>query len=134
MDDNTPKMLDIDDLSGPIITNNLERKRRITVRYVREDIKATLRKVKIYFFGAPLNIQLLDLSTKGALVSTDRKIRINKKITLFLEFEDGQTFEIEAKVVRMDAFSANTYGIKFGKYNDALGDYILKTQTNLIFK
>ena len=134
MPDYPQETLDIDELSGPVISDDLETNRRITVRYVREDIKASLSNVKIHFFGAPLNIQLLDLSTKGALVASDRKIRKNKKLTLILEFEDSRTFEIEARIVRLDAFIPNTYGIKFNKYNDALGDYILKTQTNLVFK
>jgi len=134
MPGNTQETLDIDNLSGPVISNDLEANRRITVRYVREDIKASLSNVKIHLFGPPLTIQLLDLSTKGALISSDKKIRKNKKLTLVLEFEDNRTFEIEARIVRLDAFIPNTYGIKFNKYNDELGDYILKTQTDLIFK
>ena len=134
MPDNPQETLDIDNISGPVISSDLEANRRITVRYVRGDIKASLSNVIICFFCAPLNIQLLDLSTKGALISSDRKIRKNKKLTIILEFEDGNTFEIKAKIVRLDTYRPNTYGIKFDKYNDALGEYIFKTQTNLIFK
>ena len=134
MPGNTQETLDIDNLSGPVISDDLEANRRITVRYVRGAIKASLSNVIICFSCAPLQIQLLDLSTKGALISSDRKIRKNKKLTIILEFEDGRTFEIKARIVRVDAFSTYTYGIKFDKYNDALGDYIFKTQTNLIFK
>ena len=134
MPDYNQETLEFDNISGPVISDNLETNRRITVRYVREDIKASLSNVKIHLFGPPLTIQLLDLSTKGALISSDKKIRKNKKLTLVLEFEDNRTFEIEARIVRLDAFIPNTYGIKFNKYNDELGDYILKTQTDLIFK
>ena len=131
---NTQETLDIDDIFCPVSSDDLEANRRNTVRYVRGDIKASLSNVITCFFCAPLQIQLLDLSTKGALIFSDRKIRKNKKLTFILEFEDGRTFEIKARVVRLDAYRPNTYGIKFDKYNNALGDYIFKTQTNLTFK
>jgi hypothetical protein len=101
---NTQETLDIDNIFGPVNSDDLEANRRITVRYVRGDIKASLSNVIIFFSCAPLQIQLLDLSTKGALISSDRKIHKNKKLTLILEFKDGRTFEIKARIVRLDAF------------------------------
>ncbi|MCK5662647.1 MAG: PilZ domain-containing protein [Thiotrichaceae bacterium] len=134
MPDNPQETLDIDNLSDLVISDDLEANRRTAVRYVRGDIKASLKICINILFVHHCNIQLIDLSTKGALIFSDSKIRKNKKLTLILEFEDGRSFEIKARMVRLDTCRPNTYGIKFDKFNDALGEYIFKTQTNLIFK
>ncbi len=116
------------------LTDAINSNRRRTVRYIRKDIKACVNKVKFFRFGKPYAIDLHDLSTRGAFISLDKKLNINKKLTLILIFEDGKQFEIPAKIVRKEGVKKYRYGIKFDKYQNDLGDYLLKTQTNLIFK
>ncbi len=113
--------------------------RRIGVRYVREDIAASVCKISIYFFGFGFSkdiiVELIDISSKGVLISTNKKLRINKKITLTLKFEDNKTFTLKAKIIReVLGVPHNQYGIKFDRLSNELGDYLLETQRKLVFK
>lgn len=113
--------------------------RRIGVRYVREDIAASVCKISILIFGIgftrEITVELVDISSKGVLIATTSKLRVNKKITITLKFEDNKTFTIKAKIVRgVLGPIQNQYGIKFDRLNNDLGDYLLETQNKLVFK
>jgi len=117
--------------------NNLDlpvNNRRKVVRYVREDIDATLEKVRLFGKNRSVTSKLLDISTKGALLATSQKLRINAKIILHLVFDTGMTFAIEGKIIHRISASEPTYGISFKQFNSDLGDYLLDTQTDLVFK
>jgi len=109
--------------------------KRTCVRYIRSDIKATVRSNGLFNFGGEIPVDLIDVSSKGALIATVKKIGINQKVTLSLCFDAGQTYKIKAKVVY--AVTAPTdfrCGIKFDHYNNELGDYLFETQDKLLFK
>ncbi|MDD5580885.1 MAG: PilZ domain-containing protein [Methylobacter sp.] len=108
---------------------------RITTRYIRDDIKALVFTTGLLNFGhRRIRVDLIDISSKGVLISTSKKLGINKKVILALKFGCGNTFKINAKIVRKSDSSNYQYGIKFDQYNNALGDYLLETQSKLIFK
>jgi hypothetical protein len=115
-------------------TKDLPENKRYAVRYIRTDIKASIIKVRLFRVGKPMGLDLLDVSSKGALISTGKKIRKNKKITLILEFDDGKVFEISSKIIRLEKNQVYRYGIEFNRFNHDLGDYILETQDDLVFK
>lgn len=125
-------LFDIDFSEAPI-TN-----KRVATRYIREDIAASVCKISWFNFGFRFNkdifVELIDISSKGVLITTSQKLPINKKITLTLTFEDLKSFIIQAKVVRKALADQTQYGIKFDRTNDALGDYLLETQRKLVFK
>lgn len=126
---------DLPDLDETIDITKIDVKnRRITTRYVRSDVKASVSKIKLFRFSKPIVIELFDLSTRGALISVDMDIKLNKKITLILFFEDGKEFHIPAAIVRKTTGDKSIYGIKFNRYDNELGEYLLKTQTQLVFK
>jgi len=108
--------------------------RRKAVRYIREDIDATLEKVRLFGKNRSITSKLLDISTKGALLATSQKFRINTKVVLHLVFNTGMTFAIEGKIIHRVSASKPTYGIEFKRFNTRLGDYLLDTQTDLVFK
>jgi hypothetical protein len=85
-------------------------------------------------FGKTTDVDLIDISCSGVMISTLQKLRINKKITLKLLFRAGKLFEINAIVARRSDSSRNEYGIKFDQYNNELGDYLYETQERVIFK
>jgi hypothetical protein len=114
-------------------TKDLPENQRFAVRYIRTDIKASVLKAILFGIGRPVGLELVDISSKGALISTTKKIRKNKKITLILEFADGKTFKISSKIVRLVKNKMYQYGVKFDRFNDDLGNYLLETQENLIF-
>jgi hypothetical protein len=111
---------------------------RIAVRYIREDISATVCKISLFRLGFPfakdILAELVDISSKGVLIASNKKLKVNKKIILTLTFEDAKTFKIPSKIVRQSPTDNNHYGIKFDRLNNELGDYLLETQSKLIFK
>lgn len=123
-----------DDIFNLDFTKDLPENNRFAVRYIRTNIKASILRVRLFGLGKPLGLELLDISSKGALISTNKKIRKNKKITLILEFEDGKTFEISSKIVRLEKDQTFQYGIKFDRFNHDLGNYLLETQDELVFR
>ena len=123
-----------DDIFNLDFTKDLPENNRFAVRYIRTNIKASVLKVRLFGLGKALGLELLDISSKGALISTNKKIRKNKKITLILEFEDGKTFEISSKIVRLEKDQTFQYGIKFDRFNHDLGNYLLETQDDLVFR
>lgn len=108
--------------------------RRKVVRYVREDIDTTLEKVRLFGKNQSVASKLLDISTKGALLATSKKLRINAKVILHLVFDTGMHFAIEGKIIHRISASEATYGIEFKQFNSDLGDYLLDTQTDLVYK
>ena len=119
-------------------TKDPESNKRIAVRYVREDIAASVCKISLHFFGfrftKDILVELIDISSKGVLIATNKKLKVNKKIILTLTFEDSKTFKINAKIVRKAPGQENHYGIKFDRFNNDLGDYLLETQRKLVFR
>ncbi|WP_331820298.1 PilZ domain-containing protein [Methylobacter sp. Wu1] len=107
---------------------------RITTRFIRKDIKVTFSKNGLFSFGRETPADLIDISSKGVLIRSHKKLDIRDEITLELKFDSGKTFKIEGIVVRKPTLSNIRYGIKFKRYNDELGDYLLETQKELIFK
>ena len=119
-------------------SDDLKKNNRVAVRYIREDIAASVCKIRLFNFGFLINreilVELIDISSKGVLISTNKKLPLKKKITLTLKFEDTKTFQIKACVVRKTPALEYQYGIKFDRLNNELGDYLLETQRKLIFK
>jgi hypothetical protein len=124
--------------AGPGVRGRVANQRR-TVRYIRKDIKAWIRRESWFDalgldrFRKEIPAELLDISNRGCLLGCSAKLSVPTKITVLLMFETGMHFEIKAMVVRK-AEGRNQYGIKFARYNDDLGEYMLKTQTELTFK
>lgn len=114
--------------------------RRVATRYIRNDIQAIFFKIDFMtrfgfnFFRRLIRVQLLDISTRGILISTDQKLKTGTKIVLGLKFKSGQTFRIKAAIVRKAAESDYEYGIKFNECHNELGDYLVSTQSELKFR
>jgi hypothetical protein len=109
-------------------------KLRKSVRYVRNDIDALLYSARLFRSSTPFEIELLDISTRGAHIASKRKLNVNAAYILKLTFKDGETFEISGKVVHKNLSAEGSYGFQFNAYQDELGNHLLKTQTELIFK
>ena len=109
--------------------------KRTSIRYIRSDIRATVRNTGLLKFGAEIPVDLIDVGSKGALIATEKKIGVNQKIMLSLLFNSGRTYTIKAKVVHVvKASKSFRYGLKFDHYNNELGDHLFETQDKLLFK
>lgn len=119
-----------DELDQDISLESLGSNQRIAVRYKRRDIKAIV-KVRSLLFPRLQQVILHDISSKGAAVLSPKKFSIKSRVCLYLQFEDGKRFEIDAVVVYSN--NAQKYGLKFDKYHEALADHLLDSQTDLTF-
>ena len=122
-----------DEIFGMLITDEQTNNHRSAVRYVRNDITVSLRMLGLIKLSKKIPVELLDISSKGIAIECENKLRLNKKIILELIFSDNQKFSIDAKIV-YQAENKKYYGIKFDGYNHKLGDYLLASQNDLIFK
>jgi hypothetical protein len=94
-------------------------------------------KTNPIIFGKEIFIELaelLDINCRGALITTHSIFRVNEKITLHLKFKSGRAFKINGIIAHRTVLEPCQYGIKFNRYNDELGNYLLETQSKLIFK
>lgn len=107
---------------------------RIATRFVREDIDASISDLSFLSRSKAYPVHLMDITSKGVLIKSDKKLNINQSLTLKLKFLTGKEFIIKAKVVRVADSANSQYGLKFDRYNNELGDYLLDTQTKLVFK
>jgi len=131
--------LEHDDLGIDPTMKNYNNQRK-TIRYIRGDISASIHKRDIFggynLFGYsnPIEVKLLDVSSKGALISSPKKINLNKKINLVLIFNCNKKFTIPSKIIREETYAKKIYGLKFNHVRHDLGDYLLETQTKLVFQ
>lgn len=128
-----------DDLGIDPTMEDYDNKRK-TIRYIRNDIEASINLANIFggyrslSYNRQIEVKLLDISSKGALIASPKKIRIDKKIILTLIFKGQKKFEIFSKVIREEVYAEKTYGLTFDKVNHDLGDYLLESQTELVFQ
>lgn len=116
--------------------------KRKSVRYVRKDITAFICQADIFgcysLFSSSraIRVKLLDISSRGVLLGGPSKLvlKINQKVMLILIFNSNRKFEISARVMHQLVRGRRFYGVKFDKPNDELGDYLLETQEDLVFK
>ncbi len=119
-----------DELDREIDMDSSFLNKRIAVRYRRSDIKAVI-KINSAFFPRLIPVALIDISSKGAAIQSNKKLKKKARISLYLLFNDGQRFTIDGTVAHTSA--APRYGIKYDAINPALAEHLLHTQTDLIF-
>lgn len=107
---------------------------RSAVRYIRNDISTSIKKIGFFSSSKFIPINLLDISSKGIAVECEKKLTINKKIIIRFIFKDRKKFIISAKVVYQSQINKKNYGIKFERYHHELGDHLLHTSNDLVFK
>lgn len=115
-----------------------ETNRRKSVRYVRNDIGASIRKIGLFNFTFTAkrdkSVKLIDISSRGVMIATNMRLATNKKIVLTIRFADFKEFEVPGKIARRAVGELQIYGIKFDHINDELADHLLATQRKLTFK
>ena len=114
--------------------------RRKSTRYLRSDIGITIRKVGVFKISflqhSDIPVKLIDISSRGVgvLIATQLRLSINKKVSLIIRFSDFREFEVGGTIVRKSMGETHIYGIKFDTVNNDLANYLLKTQTKLVFR
>jgi len=110
--------------------------RRKTVRYVCHDLRAELvTEGWLGFTKKTCAVELSDLSSRGALIRCEETLRPDMQILLHLFFADGKHFVVPGQIVRSaEKKQTPFYGVRFKSYQHDLADYLLKTQTDVVFK
>lgn len=108
---------------------NLHTNKRSSIRYRRHDIRAVI-KIHSLFYPRLQPVVIQNISSRGAAIVSGKPLKENAKVTLYLLFSCGKRFSIEAVIVHNRA--KPKYGLKF-ESNNELGEFLLKTQTNLDF-
>jgi hypothetical protein len=120
---------DFDELDQVIDIDCLLLNNRISVRYRRSDIKIII-KTHSLLFPRLIDAKLVDISSKGIAIHSQKKLRVNSRVSIFLQFNDGKRFTVLATVSNK---TIPRYGLKFDSYQTELADYLLATQTDLTF-
>jgi PilZ domain len=111
---------------------------RIAIRYVQDDFTAILCTISLLSYGFLLNkeftVDLLDISSKGLLIATDKKLRVNQTVNICLKFDNGREFKRHGKIVHRADGIICRYGLKFDRLSNSLGDYLLAEQKKFAFK
>ena len=134
MADSDKKIEFQNDLFAPDFSPYLTDNERKTIRYIRNDVKVSLLYGNILGIKKNRLTTLNDISTKGTLVTATQKLSLNKKVIVVITFGDGKVFRINGKIIRQCPTAPHRYAIQFDKQENALGDYLLKTQTDLTFR
>lgn len=122
-----------DEIFSMFLSEEHANNQRIAIRYVRTDIRAAIIFTSFLIFTKRRPVKLLDIGCKGVAIESKKKLPLKKKVMLKLLFPDKKLFTIPATIVRQSD-NKQHYGLKFDKYNNELGDYLLFTQKDLIFK
>lgn len=109
---------------------HLHTNKRSSIRYRRHDIRAVI-KIHSLLYPRLQPVVIQNISSKGAAIVSGKALKDNGKVTLYLLFSCGKRFSIEALIVHAKA--KPRYGLKFLANNNELGEFLLKTQTNLDF-
>ncbi|MFW5442988.1 MAG: PilZ domain-containing protein [Methylococcaceae bacterium] len=113
--------------------NLLKKNHRVAVRYIRNDIKASFSNLGLLGFSKYIPVKLLDISSKGVAIEYPKNLPLKKRITLDLLFEDNKKFSITAEIIRR-ASDKIQYGLAFDRFHHDLGDYLVYSQNELIFR
>ncbi|MDP2901910.1 MAG: PilZ domain-containing protein [Methylovulum sp.] len=107
-------------------SQTLLKSHRIAAGFIRDEITASVNIGGLFGFGRTIPVDLMDITSKGALISAGQKLGINKKIKLALYIKSGKAFVINAVVARHTSVTDNEYGLKFDRHNNELEAYLLE--------
>jgi len=120
-----------DEIFGSTASGQPATNHRSAVRYVREDIIVFVILTNWLGLSKKKPVKLIDISSKGIAVESNQILAIKKQVSLELCIQNKQ-FLIPAIVIHR--MGLNQYGLRFSQFNHELGDYLLLSQSELIFK
>lgn len=104
-------------------SNSFEKNRRKTVRYEFQGVKGYLKKNSVLGFKQNLSVEIQVISSKGALIKLEKKLKLNEKIVLEIQLGSRHVFIIPAKVVRQKSDMA--YGLVFEDFQYKVPEYLI---------
>ena len=111
-----------DDIFAPIKTGAIANQRK-TIRYISSSNTATVSIKSIFRSRKCIDTKIINISSKGARISSEYKFSKKTKIILNLKTKDGTTWKISAKIAHL--YSNMEYGITFASIQHDLIDQIM---------
>jgi len=100
-----------------------EKNRRDTVRYAFQAVDGCVKKDSLLGFNQRLPISIEAVSSNGALIKMEKKLKLKGKVTLEIQLDSQKIFIIPARVIRKN--SSQTYGLAFSDYQHKLTEYLI---------
>jgi len=108
--------------SFPIIKNLLDNK------------DVALDKLYLYESNKQIPAKFRNFHSSSVKILTHTPLDTKKQHSLIFILSNGDKYNTLTQITDYQQHKYNNYGIKFDKANDELGEYILETQTDLVFK
>jgi len=110
-------------VSSAVVAQN---EKRGDERYAGQNFIAWARPIGFFDRSSLKRACLLDFSVSGVGLVCSKKLEVNKKVLLQLEFSDGATFDVKGVVVRNEASpipaAGFMCGIRLNELNQSLRD------------
>ena len=116
-----------DDIFADIEESTIANHRK-AIRYISSSIQATVTLKSFFKPKKYIKISILNISSRGARISTKYKFPMNTKLVLNFKIKGVDMRRIPAKVVR--PYNITDYGIVFDKIQHELVDQIILNETD----
>ena len=116
-----------DDIFAPIEESTVANQRK-AIRYTSSSKKATVTLKQLFRPIKYINIEVINISSKGARVYSKYKFSMRTKIIFNLKIKGSNTRKVPARVIRL--YSNTEYGIAFDSIQHDLIDQIMKNETD----
>ena len=116
--------LDVDENMEPDYLEN-----RKALRFANHDIEVWVKVIDLFKTGKYEKFALFDLSSRGAKIRVNRKLKIAKKLALQFIFKDQSKYFLQARIIREEGRSDdNIYGIQFEQKNAFLSEKLVQNE------
>ena len=118
--------------SMPDIDENMEPdylETRKALRFVNHDIEVLVKVIDLFKAGKYEKFALFDVSSYGARIRMDRRVKIGKKLALQFIFNDQTKYFLQARIVREEGGADEfIYGIQFEQENALLSEKLVQNE------
>jgi hypothetical protein len=104
------------------------------LQYFLKNKAAPLKSLHLFESNQEILMKFRDLDASSVKIFTYVPLDIKENHSLLFILNNGEQQKISSQIDQYQRLINNSYGIKFEKMSDKLGDHILETQTDLIFK
>ncbi len=102
---------------------------RNALRFTNRDIEVWVKVIDVFKIGKYEKFALFDVSSLGAKIRANRKLKIGKKLALQFIFNDLAKYFLQARIIWEEGGSDEyVYGIQFEQKNSFLGEKLVQAE------
>ena len=105
-----------------------------SLQYFLKNKSAPLKSLHLFESNQEIPIKFRNLSDSSVKIFTNVPLNIKEKHSLLFILSNGEQQKTFTEIDNYQRIINYNYGIKYEKPSDKLGDHILETMTDLIFK